>query len=539
MTNRDIALTFKLLADLMDLHGENIFKTKAYMNAYLALKKYDKDLNMAFSAEIESIPGIGKTVAEKISELLNTDKLGALEQLLAKTPEGVVQMLRVRGLGPKKVRAIWQELGVEDISELLLACNENRLVEVKGFGHKTQEDIKNKIEFYLSSSGKFHYASVESIALELIGILHDTFPDETIALNGLLRRKMPIVEAIELLSTIDVSECINGLSEAEDADGLVYKNVPVIVEVVDATRFGNRLFETSASKAFIEACTYSSTTNFENEQKVFESILLPYIDPAFRETRAAYQTIKENKAFKLIQIDDVKGVIHNHSIYSDGLNTIKEMARACMDKGYQYFVLSDHSISAFYANGLSVDKIKQQWLEIEALNKTYNGFKIFKGIESDILNDGNLDYDDETLAGFDMVIASIHSNLKMEQDKATARLIKAIENPYTDVLGHPTGRLLLGRSGYSIDHAKIIDACAANAVALELNANPQRLDIDWQWIPYAIEKGVKISINPDAHSISQIDYIKYGVYAASKGGLTKNDCLNTMELTEFEMWLKR
>ncbi len=538
MTNRDIALTFKLLADLMELHGENSFKVKSYFYAYQSLKKYEKDLNLAFSNEIEAIPGIGKTVAEKINELLNTDRLSFLDQFLAKTPEGVVQMLKVRGLGPKKVKAIWKELNVEDISELLLACNENRLVEVKGFGFKTQEDIKNKIEFFLSSAGKYHFASIAGLANELILLVKQSYPDELIEITGLLRRKMPIVESIEILSTVQLSSFIENLNEEKDTK-LFYKHIPVFIEVVDRARFGNRLYETSTSPEFRDASNYNDKIDFSDEQDVFKNMALPYIDAAFREDKESYFKVKESSDFRLIALSDIKGVVHNHSTYSDGLNTLKDMAKACIDRGYQYFVISDHSASAFYANGLKEERVYQQWKEIDELNKKFTDFKIFKSIESDILNDGNLDYDDSILQGFDLIIASIHSNLKMDEVQATSRLIKAIENPHTDILGHPTGRLLLGRNGYPIDHKKTIDACAANDVAIELNANPQRLDMDWTWIPYAISKNVKISINPDAHSISQIDNIKYGVYAATKGGLTKDNCLNAMELSDFEKWTKR
>jgi DNA polymerase (family X) len=539
MTNKDIANKFKLLADLMELYNENSFKIKSYANAYLALRKYDKDLNLAFSHEIESIPGIGKAVAEKISELLNTDKIEQLENLLKKTPEGIIQMLNVRGLGPKKVKAIWSDLKVEDISELLLACNENRLVEVKGFGYKTQEEIKHKIEFFLSNSGKFHYASIAPIAEQLVEKLRLKYPTHIFELNGLLRRKMPIVDQIDLLTTADLVTLRNEIEFEEEDDLIKYQGVKIVIENVAMERLGNRLFEGSCSESFLSELKYDSKINFSSEIKVFESFKLNVIPPAFRENKNAIDLFTENSNYRLIELEDIKGVVHNHSTYSDGLNSIKEMADVCIKKGYEYFVISDHSVSAFYAKGMSVDRVYQQWKEIDALNKTYKNFKIYKGIEADILNDGRLDYPDEVLEGFDVVIASIHSNLKMDEDKATSRLVKAIENKYTDILGHPTGRLLLGRSGYPIDHKKIIDACAANDVTIELNANPQRLDLDWKWIPYALEKEVKISINPDAHSISQIDYIKYGVYAASKGGLTPTNCLNTLSLEAFENWVKR
>ncbi|MBC7885847.1 MAG: PHP domain-containing protein, partial [Saprospiraceae bacterium] len=251
-------------------------------------------------------------------------------------------------------------------------------------------------------------------------------------------------------------------------------------------------------------------------------------------------TEKGGKTPDLIEMGDIKGVIHNHSTYSDGLHTLEEMAEHVRNSGYEYFVISDHSRSAGYAGGLSEERVMMQWREIELLNATYGDqFRVFKGIESDILSDGSLDYPEDILKEFDLVIASVHSILNMDENRATTRLIKAIENPYTRILGHPTGRLLLARPGYPLDFKKIIEACAQNDVALELNANPQRLDMDWTWIPYAMEKDVLISVNPDAHSKGAVHFIRFGVAAARKGGLTIEGCLNSKSLSEFEAWLAR
>jgi len=247
----------------------------------------------------------------------------------------------------------------------------------------------------------------------------------------------------------------------------------------------------------------------------------------------------QNQLPTLIEATDIKGVIHAHSTYSDGIASVKAMAQACQDLGYSYLGLTDHSKSAFYANGLKIDRLEAQWKEIDLLNESFkNGFKIFKGIECDILSGGVLDYEEDILKQFDFIIASVHAHLKMDEAKATNRLIKAIENPYSSILGHPTGRLLLSRKAYPIDHKKVIDACAANGVAIELNANPYRLDIDYTWIPYALEKGVKIAVNPDAHSVEGIKDIHYGILAARKGYLTKENCLNYYTVEEFGNWAK-
>jgi DNA polymerase (family 10) len=273
------------------------------------------------------------------------------------------------------------------------------------------------------------------------------------------------------------------------------------------------------------------------EEEVFSKMGISYVYPEYRESSIAYDQAKSDNLPELIKLTDIKGVVHNHSTYSDGLHTVDEMAKECIRLGYEYFVMSDHSKAAFYANGLNEDRVILQMEEIDALNKGYEDFRIFKSIECDILNDGSMDYGDDFLKEFEIVIASIHSNLKMDMSKANARLIKAIENPNTHILGHPTSRLLLAREGYPIDHALIIDACADNNMIIELNANPSRLDLDWSWIPYALEKDVRISINPDAHSKDQIRYIGAGVCAARKGGLTKDMCLNAMNIIEFTKWV--
>jgi Histidinol phosphatase and related hydrolases of the PHP family len=282
-----------------------------------------------------------------------------------------------------------------------------------------------------------------------------------------------------------------------------------------------------------------AATHYTSEAEIFEKAGLPYIPPYLREKDSIIQYTKNKGVPTIIREEDIKGIIHNHSTWSDGINTIEEMAAELIRNNFEYLVISDHSKTAAYANGLSEERILQQHEQIDELNKKFAPFKIFKSIESDILNDGSLDYADEILSKFDLVIASVHSNLYMSEEKAMQRLLKAIENPYTTILGHPTGRLLLSRNGYPIDHKKIIDACAANHVAIEINANPHRLDLDWQWIDYAMEKGVLLSIDPDAHSISGFSDIKYGVLAAQKGGLTAEYNLSSFSLEAFEAYLQR
>ncbi|MBA3972450.1 MAG: DNA polymerase/3'-5' exonuclease PolX, partial [Bacteroidetes bacterium] len=296
-----------------------------------------------------------------------------------------------------------------------------------------------------------------------------------------------------------------------------------------------RLFETTASVDHLMQLSIKPIpANYHSEEEIFASIKMQYIQPELREGRTEVSLAQGNKIPELIEMKDLRGILHNHSTYSDGMNTLADMAIYCKELGYEYLGICDHSQSAFYAEGLKPDRVLAQHAEIEELNKKLFPFKIFKGIESDILNDGSLDYSEDILKTFDFIVASVHSNLKMNEEKATTRLIKAIENPYTTILGHPTGRLLLSRAGYPIDHKKVIDACAANGVIIELNAHPYRLDIDWRWIPYCLEKGVKISINPDAHEKSGYHDMYYGTCVARKGMLTKDMCFNSLSLNELE-----
>ena len=523
----------------MELHEENPFKIRSYANAYMTLRKIETPLATIPYDELQEIKGVGKAIADKINELLETGELKTYKKYADITPPGVIEMLDIKGLGPKKIKIIWQDLGAESIGELILACNENRLVALKGFGLKTQDKILKQLEYYVDSQGKFLFANLESAAKTVLNELQKSFPDFKFELTGGIRRLNPIVEKIEILTTLqnidDLVSSTIAITPNEEATNLEYNGLPIEFIVSTPENFGKDLFINNSSEEFVEEC--GDIPSFETEIEVFDALNIQFTPPEYRESSVAYEQAKNNSIPSLIEFEDIKGVVHNHSTYSDGINTLKEMADACQKAGYEYLVISDHSQAAFYANGLTEDRVLQQFDEIDTLNKSYTDFKIFKSIECDILNDGSLDYDDDFLNGFDMVIASVHSNLNMDEEKATNRILKAIENPKTHMLGHPTGRLLLAREGYPIDHMKIIDACAENSVAIEINANPLRLDLDWTWLPYALEKGIKISINPDAHSVDQIAYIYYGVCVARKGGLTQENCINSWSLDVFQKWV--
>jgi len=543
MTNKEIAKAFQYLGQIMELHGENPYKVRSYQNAYLTLRKLDKPLAEMTDEEIGAIKGVGKAISSKIRELLNNGQLSTLQKYEDQTPEGVRELLRIPGIGPKKIRTVWKDLDVESVGELLYAVQENRLLELKGFGEKTQADLKKKLEYYLRSKNRFRYASLDRPGRELLENLERKGIEG--AETGVYRRRCNVLPAIELLVRAEQAdrlrnagllqriEAKNSHWEAETAD-----EWPVRVHFAEVDKWGNRMLALTGDEDFLQAFAALDTNGpATTEEALFERAGLPFIPPELREGDWALERAQNGNLPELIGEKDIRGVLHAHSTYSDGYHSLEEMARYCKEQGYEYLGITDHSKAAFYANGLKADRVREQWAEIDRLNEELAPFRIFKGIESDILSDGSLDYPEEILAGFDFIIASVHSNLRMDETKATQRLLKAIENPYTRILGHPTGRLLLSRPGYPIDHRAVIDACAEQRVAIELNANPYRLDLDWSWIPYATEKGVSIAINPDAHSQEGIHDIRYGVLSARKGGLTAANCLNAMDVGAFERWI--
>jgi len=537
MTNKEIASVFKNLAAIMELHNESVFKTRSYNTAYVNLRKLDSPLAEMDDNTMSALPGVGKAIQDKIKELLSTGLLSTYEKYAAITPPGIIDMLSIKGLGPKKIKTIWEEMEIETVGELLYACNENRLSQIKGFGAKSQEDIRQKIEYYFQSQGKFRYEQLMSIAEELLEGIRYIYTGTDVELTGAIRRKCNTLDKIEIIiGDTELAEEIyeNGLLEIiSEEEGVIEakteNGILVILYLVDEADFAPSWFYTSAAEEFREAIGDLPLGEFADEQAIFDKLGLPYYIPEMREG-SMYGTKDYGD---IIEAKDIKGVIHSHTIYSDGVHTLRQMAEAAKEKGYSYIGITDHSQTAFYANGLKPDRLWQQIEEIDKLNASLSDFKILKGIESDILNDGRLDYEQDMLDQLDFVVASVHANLKMDEEKATTRILKAIEHPSTSILGHPTGRLLLSRKGYPLDHKKIIDACAVHKVSIELNANPHRLDIDWEWIPYCMKKGVLISINPDAHSINGIDDIAYGVASARKGGLTKAFCLNALDIESF------
>jgi DNA polymerase (family X) len=550
ISNDYIADQFSLLSKLMDIHGENAFKTKSYSIGAFTIEKLPEPLTEIPREKIFAIKGIGDAIGKKILEILDTGELKVLKDMIGRTPAGILEMLRLKGLGPKKISVVWKEMEIETIGELLYACQENRLLLYKGFGEKTQKNIHETIEFYLRNQGSHLYAELEPYASDLDKKLKKNFPDNKFELTGEFRRQLEIINQLEWVTDVDPLALESFLSQAgflvnESEGDRITANSPENIRIwfhpTAKPYFAELLFRTSCSDEFLEAWNNivgsSEVTHFNSEAEIFADKKIHFM-PAYLRDHARFLEESARKPMAaVIQANDIKAIVHSHSNWSDGSNTIEEMAKACIEKGFEWMAISDHSKSAFYANGLSEERIREQHIYVDELNQKFAPFKIFKSIECDILNDGSLDYSNAILSTFDFVITSVHSNLKMAEEKAMMRLMGAIENPYTTILGHMTGRLLLSRPGYPVDHRRIIDACATNQVVIELNAHPRRLDMDWRWIDYALEKGVLISIDPDAHSIEGYDAIKYGTLAAQKAGLTKEKNLSSFSLKEMETFL--
>ncbi|QDH81421.1 DNA polymerase/3'-5' exonuclease PolX [Echinicola soli] len=550
MDNKNITKILKLTSQLMELHEVNAFKIRSYTSAIYSIDQGNISLEKLDREALQKINGIGKSIAEVIVQLQETGTHEYLEELLKDTPKGLLEVLEIKGLGPKKIKVLWKELNITSVHELLEACQAGEVAKIKGFGQKTQESIIQSLEFMASNQGKWHYANVEGPVEALHKELVSFFGEDAVSLTGAYARKNEIIEQVEWLIKSEERKDVLGKLSSLDAlhqdkkssspftwrGKLGERDLSVVFFITSPSTFVNEQLLRSSSRAHLLSPmddgkplgSFFKAGNFDSQEAAYKDAGLAYVLPELREGQFEIPLAKENKLPTLLEEKDLKGILHNHSTYSDGKHTLKEMAQYCQELGYEYLGISDHSRTAMYAGGLDIDKVAQQQEEINSLNKEMAPFKIFSGIESDILVDGSLDYPEEVLASFDFIVSSIHSGLSMTRKKATARLIKAIENPYTTILGHPTGRLLLRREGYPIDHKAIIDACAENNVVIEINANPWRLDLDWRWVHYAMEKEVMLSINPDAHEKSGYFHMKYGVLTGRKGGLTKGMTLNAM-----------
>ena len=557
------------IAILLELKNENPFKIRAYHNAARVLEGQTEDLKTLIeTGKLEALKGIGSGISETIHELFEKGKLKYYEALRKSFPEGLLELLEIQGLGPKRVKVLYEKLGVKSVSELEKACRENRLLDLEGFGAKTQQNILLGIQSLKKSAGHF----LISFALKEAGLFVDDLKKvkgiERIEIAGSVRRHKEIIRDIDILVTAKDSAKVHQafvrypqvelvLAHGDTKSSVALRSgIHCDLRTVEAKEFPFALYYFTGSKEHNVAMrTLVKKKGYKineyglfkgnrlipcrDEEEIFKRFGFHYIPPELREGEGELEAAKKGELPELVKAEDIRGVFHVHSTYSDGVASLEDMIRTAQKIGYEYVGISDHSQSAKYARGLEPERLKKQRKEIEELRKKYPKIRIFWGTESDILADGRLDYPDSILHDFDFVIGSVHSHFNLSEKEQTTRILRAMDSKYLTFVGHLTGRLLLAREGYAVDIAKIIEGAKEKEVTIELNANPHRLDLDWRYCPYAKKEGVRVSINPDAHSEEGLRDTVYGVGIARKGWLEKKDVVNTLSISEMEKFLKK
>lgn len=575
-SNQDIASKLREVFQLMQLAGENRFKAIAFDKAALTVDGMSEDINEYINNKnLTDIKGIGKSIAEDIYAYAETGKMPVLEAFREKIPPGLLKWTEISGLGPKNILKIHETFGITEIEELKELINNGELAKLPGLGGKSAEKIQKSIEWMEKYDERCRLDEAQKIADDIFASLKDLEGVQQIEVAGSLRRSKETIGDIDILIAADEKH-IPGLFEVFTNHGRVTEILgkgdtkssvrttdgrQVDLRIVKQENFAAALMYFTGSKEHnVELrsrarnkgmslneyglyklkedgeTNWEAPQDFKTEADIYKLLDLNFVPPELREDRGEFDIFETHKEIDLVTNDDIRGVIHAHSTWSDGKFSIKEMAEACIERGYEYLGITDHSQTAAYAGGLKPDEVKQQWDEIDALNEGFKSsgtnFVIFKGIESDILADGSLDYEDDILEGFDFIIASVHQSLEMPEKKMMERFRNAIKNPYTRMIGHPTGRLLLKREESKIDLNELVALAAEYNTAIEINANPRRLDLDWKSGNKAKEVGLMTSVNPDAHTIDGIDLMKYGTRIARKGKYEKERVLNTKSAEE-------
>jgi len=567
MTKDEVAAALDEIGTLLELKGENPFRTRTYHNASRILGQFQGDFKKVVAdGKLEDIDGIGDALALKITTLVNTGKLKYLDDLRAETPAGMLDMLRLPGIGPKKVKALHDELKIDSIDLLKKACDAGEVAKLKGFGAKTQAKILEGIAFLGKVGKRVRIDLALPLGLRLLDQLKALPGVIRAELCGSLRRLRETAKDIDiLLSSADaapIMEAFVKLPEVLQVTGHGPTKSSIVAElalgsekvVLNAdlrivtddlfpyalqhftgskehnVRLRQRAIEMGYSLSEYGLTGDKGNVPCETEEDIYKALGLTYIPPELREDTGEIAAAEKKQLPELIGFDALRGVFHNHTTYSDGTATLEEMALAAKALGWEYFGVGDHSQSLTVAHGLSPERVRAQWAEIDQLNKKLKGIQILRGTECDILADGSLDYDDELLAGFDYVVASVHSLFNLSEEDQTARVCKALAHPATTMLGHATGRLLLRRDGYKIDLEKVIQTAADHGKMIEINAQPMRLDLDWTYVKRARELGVKIVINPDAHRPGELALTVFGLHVARRGWLTAADVFNTLGL---------
>ncbi|MGZ3622273.1 MAG: DNA polymerase/3'-5' exonuclease PolX [Ktedonobacteraceae bacterium] len=570
MDKNQVANLLDEIASLLELkEGSNPFEVRAYQNASRAVNGLDGDIEqLTREGKLKGVPGLGSTIIKRIEEAVDTGHIALYDELVETTPPVKLEMMRIPGVGPKKINAIYNQLHVNSIPDLVRACEENKVAALPGFGKKTQDKIVQGIAFLAQHAGRFLYPVAEEEASHIYTVLKELPEIVRLQVAGSLRRRRETIGDIDLVASVADSasedarskimnvftsqpsvQAIAGKGETKSSV-VLSSGINMDLRVVNDSQFPYALHHFTGSKEHHiplrrRALSMNMTINdyglfkgkephlelvpCKDETDIYAALGMAYIEPELREDMGEIEAAVNGTLPALVQQSDLKGVLHVHSTWSDGQNTIREMAEACIARGLTYLGLTDHSKTAAYAGGLNEEGLRRQHEEIDQLNKEFAGrLRILKGIECDILRDGSMDFADDILATLDFVVASIHSLFNLSPEEQTQRMLRAISNPYVDIIGHPTGRILLGREGYELDIEAVIDAAAEHGVCIEINAHPSRLDLDWRYLHRARDKGIKIPIDPDAHIISGLDDMRFGVGIARKGWLRASDVLNTM-----------
>lgn len=569
MDRKQIADILEDCATLLELKGENPFRCNAYRNAARAVQQLEGDLHeLIESGGLKKVKGIGETMAQKIVELERTGTLEFYVRLRNEIPAGLIDMLRISGFGPKRIQQAYKELGIDSIAKLKVAAQDGSLAQLKGFGKKLVEKIVAGIDFLDRTGKRVLFPLAYQLALRLREALEGHPSVRRLEICGSVRRRRETIKDIDILVAssdpepimkqfVELPEVIKVVGHGPTKSSvLLLDGIQADLRVVSEKQFPFALHYFTGSKAHnvamraraqefglklneYELAGPKRSVDCPEEADIFAALGLDYIPPELREDTGEIDAAAEHRLPNLLSYDGLAGCFHCHTNASDGGNTLEEMANAAKELGLTYLGIADHSQTAAYAGGLTPDRVLEQFKKIDALNERLSGIRLFKGIESDILADGSLDYDDELLAQFDYVVASVHMPLNMTSEAMTARVIRAVENPYCTMLGHPTGRLLLRRDPFPIDMEAVLKACARTNTMIEINASPYRLDIDWLTCKRAKAMGVQVVINPDAHSTAGFDDLQFGIATARRGWLEAADVFNTRPLEEVIEELQR
>lgn len=571
MTRDDIAEILEEIALLLELKGENAFKTRAYKNGAEVVRNSETDiLGLAKEDRLTGIKGIGAALQQKITELVQTGKLEFFENLKAEFPTSLFDLFEISGLGPKKIKALYDQLNIDSLDKLEAACKDGSISQLAGFGAKSVEKILDAIAFKKQFADRFRLGEISPLAVTLRNKLLDHPKVHQCEIAGSYRRAKETLHDLDFLVATDKPEELtqfftelpeaqkvisHGTTKAQiylenglqcDLRAVSNEEFPYALQYFSGSKEHNVAIRSRAKSFGLSLNEYGFTALNDSselpvcptEQDIYQALQLDWIPPELRENRGEIEAAAEGRLPRLVDIENLRGAFHNHTTASDGKNSLQEMAESAQELGLQYLGIADHSKSSFQANGLYPDRLLRQVEEIKKLNQQWDDFQLLTGSEVDILKDGSLDFEDSILSQLDYVVASVHNAFTLDEDTMTKRIIKAMENPYVTMIGHLTGRLLLRRAPYAINHEKIIDCAAATGTIIELNANYYRLDMDWRWWKSARDKGVKCAINPDAHHTDHLQFLHYGVRIARKGWLRKEDVINTMNLEEIRAFLK-